>query len=357
MNNLLELRAIGPQSEGCCPASAPGRPPARAAALLWDARTAFDYSRTEVRAFGFEVRGRAPGAVRGPILRGSGLGPGRSAGRGAGFARLAAAHLAEEADLARRQAAEMMSWGGLGQTLVDAVGIARHRPSSAEALDTLWLMGLREDENVNLFETSIRHLGGLVAAYGLSGRRGLLAKAEDLAGRLAVAYSQPEPATETLTEEEKGEPDPGVMGGLLHKLLGGSSLEGAEEERLQAALESLPAEPMTQLPYSDVNLRTGQLQNLAHFTSLAEAYVPVEWKALALFTGNCTYASLPDEVLRIVNSTAQLETRGLAPISGGPTATRCPRSRTASRWGAEGIRFTSTSSRTPSSPAPRRTAP
>merc|ERR1719247_62651 len=76
------------------------------------------------------------------------------------------------------------SWGGLGQTMVDA-------------LDTLWLMGFKDefdrvadwtennltfagDGNVNTFETSIRQLGGLVAAYALSGRQALLDKAIDL---------------------------------------------------------------------------------------------------------------------------------------------------------------------------------
>lgn len=40
---------------------------------------------------------------------------------------------------------------------------------------------------VNYFETSIRHLGGLLSAYVFSQRPGLLLKAIDLAQRLAQA--------------------------------------------------------------------------------------------------------------------------------------------------------------------------
>ena len=72
-------------------------------------------------------------------------------------------------------------WGGIGCTLVDA-------------LDTLWLMGLRSEfeeaarwakekltfahaGTVSTFETTIRELGGLLAAHDLSGDAGLLARA------------------------------------------------------------------------------------------------------------------------------------------------------------------------------------
>lgn len=67
-----------------------------------------------------------------------------------------------------------------------------------DSLDTLWMMGLREEfdeavaavaeidfgtstsEQVNIFETNIRYLGGLLAAYDLSGREVLLKKAKEL---------------------------------------------------------------------------------------------------------------------------------------------------------------------------------
>lgn len=65
------------------------------------------------------------------------------------------------------------NWGGMGVTLVDS-------------LDTLWIMGMKTEfeeakewvrkeltfshaDTVSMFETTIRELGGLIAAYDLSG--------------------------------------------------------------------------------------------------------------------------------------------------------------------------------------------
>lgn len=76
-------------------------------------------------------------------------------------------------------------------------------------LDTLWIMDLKEDFNkatravarldwektsetsVNIFETTIRHLGGLLAAYDLSGQRDLLEKATELGDMLYTAFDTP----------------------------------------------------------------------------------------------------------------------------------------------------------------------
>lgn len=46
-------------------------------------------------------------------------------------------------------------------------------------------------QNVNVFETTIRVLGGLLAAYHLSAEEVLLAKATDLGLRLAKAFDSP----------------------------------------------------------------------------------------------------------------------------------------------------------------------
>ena len=84
-------------------------------------------------------------------------------------------------------------WGGIGCTLVDA-------------LDTLWLMGLRSEfeeaarwakekltfahaGTVSTFETTIRELGGLLAAHDLSGDAGLLARAEEIGSKLVRAFA------------------------------------------------------------------------------------------------------------------------------------------------------------------------
>jgi len=84
------------------------------------------------------------------------------------------------------------NWGGMGVTLVDS-------------LDTLWLMGLRDEftrardwvrdhlnfngvGTVSVFETTIRELGGLLAAYDFSKDAVFLDKAVDLGRRLIKAF-------------------------------------------------------------------------------------------------------------------------------------------------------------------------
>lgn len=78
-----------------------------------------------------------------------------------------------------------------------------------DALDTLWIMDLKEDFHkaveetalidwartgdlfLNTFEVIIRHLGGLISAYDLSGEPALLSKAVELGDMLYAAYDTP----------------------------------------------------------------------------------------------------------------------------------------------------------------------
>jgi len=86
-------------------------------------------------------------------------------------------------------------WVGLGLTILDS-------------LDVLWMAGLRKEYKdgvewirnhlnfdkprmISFFETTIRCLGGLLAAYELSGDAVLLEKATDLGERLLKAFSSP----------------------------------------------------------------------------------------------------------------------------------------------------------------------
>jgi mannosyl-oligosaccharide alpha-1,2-mannosidase len=87
-------------------------------------------------------------------------------------------------------------FGGWAATLIDA-------------MDTLWIMGFEDEfksaigdiekidfsnttlEKVNVFETNIRHLGGLLAAYELSGEARLLAKAKEAGEMLYHAFDTP----------------------------------------------------------------------------------------------------------------------------------------------------------------------
>lgn len=89
-------------------------------------------------------------------------------------------------------------FGGWGATLVDS-------------LDTLWIMGLKKEfvtavhalkkidfnstplDRLNIFETTIRYLGGFMSAYDVSGGRykELLGKAVELGEMLYVAFDTP----------------------------------------------------------------------------------------------------------------------------------------------------------------------
>lgn len=88
------------------------------------------------------------------------------------------------------------NFGGWAATLVDS-------------LDTLWIMGLKKEfheavdaaiqidlrkcalDQINVFETTIRHLGGFLAAYDLSGDERLLKKAKEFGDMLIVAFDTP----------------------------------------------------------------------------------------------------------------------------------------------------------------------
>jgi mannosyl-oligosaccharide alpha-1,2-mannosidase len=89
-------------------------------------------------------------------------------------------------------------FGGWAATLIDS-------------LDTLWIMNMKQEfeeaahaaaqvdfspgttslENINVFETNIRHLGGLLGAYDLSGDKRLLEKATEVGNMLYAAFDTP----------------------------------------------------------------------------------------------------------------------------------------------------------------------
>ncbi|KAL4724799.1 hypothetical protein ACLX1H_008245 [Fusarium chlamydosporum] len=98
-------------------------------------------------------------------------------------------------------------------------------------LDTLWLMGMKREfykavgyvsrmdwdlptsHGFNVFETTIRHLGGLLSAYELSGESALLAKAIELGDLLYGTFDNAEhmpPHTISFRDlkEGKGRPEP-----------------------------------------------------------------------------------------------------------------------------------------------------
>jgi len=158
------------------------------------------------------------------------------------------------------------TWFGLGLTLIDS-------------LDTMLVMNLKEEfkearnwveedlsfnvnKDVNLFETTIRVLGGLLSTYHLSGDKIFLDKAIDLADRLMGAFD---------------------------------TLSG--------------------VPYSDVNLKTktGHAPKWSPDSSTSEVTtIQLEFRDLSRVTGNPKYEDAVSKVSRLVHGLPK--TNGLVPI-------------------------------------------
>ncbi|KAI1074277.1 glycoside hydrolase family 47 protein [Whalleya microplaca] len=101
---------------------------------------------------------------------------------------------------------ELMPVSGVGR---DAPGFGGWGATLIDSLSTLWIMGLKDefyeaaaaavtidysktrDTSCNYFETTIRHLGGLLGAYDLSLETALLEKAIELGDMLYMAYDTP----------------------------------------------------------------------------------------------------------------------------------------------------------------------
>ncbi|KAL8730150.1 MAG: hypothetical protein Q9166_004233 [cf. Caloplaca sp. 2 TL-2023] len=121
-------------------------------------------------------------------------------------------HAWKEDELVPIKGGHATTFGGWGATLVDT-------------LDSLWMIGLKDDfekavqavdeidfsvaklEDLNVFETTIRYLGGFLGAYDLSGGKypSLLAKAEEVGNFLYGAFDTPNrmPVTRWKWEEAK----------------------------------------------------------------------------------------------------------------------------------------------------------
>lgn len=147
-------------------------------------------------------------------------------------------------------------WFGLGLTLIDA-------------LDTMWILGLKEEFNeakkwvmnnlsfdknvdVNLFESTIRILGGLLSTYHLSGDSLFLDKAIDIGNRLMPAFNTP-----------------------------------------------------SKIPYSDVNIGRGTAHppRWTSDSTVAEVTsIQLEFRELARLTGNENFQKAVDQVTKHVHS-------------------------------------------------------
>ncbi|VDL66507.1 unnamed protein product, partial [Nippostrongylus brasiliensis] len=84
-------------------------------------------------------------------------------------------------------------WFDTGLTIVDALDTAIIMGLKEEVSEgTEWIrnsLSFEKDRYVNLFETTIRVLGGLLSAYHLTGDQMFVEKADDLANRLLSAFT------------------------------------------------------------------------------------------------------------------------------------------------------------------------
>jgi mannosyl-oligosaccharide alpha-1,2-mannosidase len=114
-----------------------------------------------------------------------------------------------------------------------------------DSLDSLWIMGFKEefDEavaavaeidfgksstgSVNTFETTIRYLGGLLAAYDLSGREVLLTKATELGDLIYSGFNTPNRMPVDFIDVEQAKTGRGLMveGSVVSASPGTLSLE------------------------------------------------------------------------------------------------------------------------------------
>lgn len=199
-------------------------------------------------------------------------------------------------------------FGGWGATLVDS-------------LDTLWIMGMKDEFNqavaaathinftrsqldqVNVFETTIRYLGGFLAAYDMSRDARLLRKAVEVGEMLYKAFDTPNrmPITRWYSsqaaEGEKQVADEGVLlaeiGSLTMEFTRLSMLTGEPKwfDAVQRITDILAAQQMkTQLSGlwpMVVNPKKEDFHSGTHFTLAAMADSTFEYlpKMAALLGG------------------------------------------------------------------------
>ncbi|KAI9025035.1 glycoside hydrolase [Phycomyces nitens] len=86
------------------------------------------------------------------------------------------------------------TFGGWGVTLVDSLStllVMELDDEFTAALTEVAKIKMLVDENVSVFETTIRYIGGLLSAYELSGEKALLLKADQFGEMILPAFDTP----------------------------------------------------------------------------------------------------------------------------------------------------------------------
>ncbi len=181
--------------------------------------------------------------------------------------------------------------------------------TQVDALDTLVLMGFRQEaartrefvvRNLNFdkdiyvqnFEITIRHLGGLISAYQLTGDRRLLRLAEDLGNRLLPAFDSPTGIpyrfVNLRTGKTRGEvTNPAEAGTLLVEFGALSKLTRKTvfyEKAKRALVETYKRRSALGLVGSRINVETGEwVGKTSHISGGIDSYYEYLIKCWLLF--------------------------------------------------------------------------
>lgn len=181
--------------------------------------------------------------------------------------------------------------------------------TQVDALDTLFIMGFREEERrtrefvvkhlsfdrdlyVQNFEITIRHLGGLLSAYQLTGDRRLLRLAEDLGTRLLPAFNSPTGIPYRFVNLRTGKvreevTNPAEAGTLLVEFGALSKLTGKPifyDKAKRALVETFKRRSEIGLVGSRINVETGEwVGRTSHISGGIDSYYEYLLKCWRLF--------------------------------------------------------------------------
>jgi hypothetical protein len=203
-------------------------------------------------------------------------------------------------------------WGGMGTTLVDS-------------LDTMWLMGMHDEfyeardwvrdhlhhepvtKKVSVFETTIRSVGGLLAAYDMSHDAVFLERAEDLGYRLFRAIGNRNTNNTQSGDAVQNEPY-------------STNTKPSNTSGASALKKGQPVTPSFPLGEADIGgdkddeaRQEHPLDPFSENTNIAElGTLQVEFRYLSDKTGNETYAKTVEALIEMMNSVSPIN--GLYPI-------------------------------------------
>lgn len=207
-----------------------------------------------------------------------------------------------------------------------------------DSLDSLYLLGFTKeadetrayidrnldfdkDIDVQLFEITIRELGGLLSAYQITGDRGLLDQAFILGNRLTPAFNSPTGMPYRYVNLKTGKvrdpiSNPAEIGTLLIEFGTLSKLTGAPgfyEKAKRALVELYKRRSPIGLVGENINVETGKWTNTdSHISGGIDSYYEYLLKCAVLFNDKECHAMWEDSISKVNTYLAdeQTETTG-----------------------------------------------